>query len=340
MPTYVRSDARLWARERLHGCCGCVQPTFTSDLAGLNEAAIRHDVAFERELDMRAVLFVAESGTTVSEYREFLAIGCEEAGEDLVTVMQASQPTLAGMIETIRYAADLGVDLVLPSYPLTFHPASLDDVFSFTKAVTDSTDLGVVLFAMDHWNFSRLHPAGFPVELLRRIVDECDNVVAIKNEIGGPGVGGIAEVFEEFNDEVVVTDPMESNSPAWVRNYGMQFMGTSNYECMAGVVPEYFELLRTEATFTKGMELYWKMAPVRRANAAIAGSIAHATQLVPRLIWKYQGWLLGFNGGPIRQPHIRITDAQMTALRGAARSAGLDVTGDDDAEFFLGRHPR
>ena len=42
--------------------------------------------------------------------------------------------------------------------------------------------------------------------------------------------------------------------------------------------------------------------------------------------WKYQGWLMGYNGGPIRQPHMRISAAQMGTLRAAAVKSGLDVT--------------
>jgi hypothetical protein len=42
--------------------------------------------------------------------------------------------------------------------------------------------------------------------------------------------------------------------------------------------------------------------------------------IVPRLLWKYQYWLDGFNGGPIRQPHLRLNDRQM----GIIRSQGID----------------
>jgi 4-hydroxy-tetrahydrodipicolinate synthase len=56
--------------------------------------------------------------------------------------------------------------------------------------------------------------------------------------------------------------------------------------------------------------------------------------------WKYQGWLMGYNGGPIRQPHMRISAAQMATLRAAAVKSGLDVTTDDDALFYTGRNPQ
>lgn len=288
---------------------------------------------------MSAVLIVSEAGTTMAEMNEFINIVVDEAGEDLVTILQASQPTLADTIESTKYAADAGVDLVMPSYPLYFNPPSIDDVFEFTRAIANAGDLGVLVFAMDQWNFGRLHPAGFPLSLLERMVGEIPQVVGIKNEVGGPGVGGIAAVFERFNDEVVVTDPLEFNAPAWIRNYGMSFMGTSNYEWMGPNVPTMLALLSDPDTWDQGMALYWQMAPARRAHAAVCTPLVANTGLVPRMHWKYQAWLNGYNGGPIRQPHMRISQAQMATLRNAAVASGLDVTTDDDVLFYTGRNP-
>lgn len=338
MATYEPGQAREWARRAMKGCAGCVQPTFTSDLSGLNEAAIRFDVDREKQHGMSAVLIVSEAGTTMEEMAQFTRIVVDEAGEDLVTILQASQPTLADTIESTRDARDAGVDLVMPSYPLYFNPPSTDDVFEFTKAVAD-VGLGVFIFAMDQWNFGRLHPAGFPISLLERMVDEIPDVVGIKNEVGGPGVGGIAAVFERFNTEVVVTDPLEFNAPAWIRNYGMSFMGTSNYEWMGPNIPRMLTLLSDPATWDEGMALYWRLAPARRAHAAVCTPLVANTGLVPRMHWKYQAWLNGYNGGPIRQPHMRISAAQMSTLRGAAVASGLDVTADDDTLFYAGRNP-
>lgn len=340
MSKYAPGEARAWALESLRGCCGCVMPTFTSDLNALNEAAIRHDVALEKEHGMKGVLIVSEAGTTQEEMRQFTEIVVDEAGDDLITVLQASQPTLADTIASVEHAAAAGVDLVMPSYPLYFNPSSFDEVFEFTKAVADASHLGVIIFAMDQWNFGRLHPAGFPISLLERMVEQIPQVVAIKNEVGGPGVGGIAAVFERFNGEVVVSDPLESNAPAWIANYGMQFMGTSNYEVAGPLVPRMFELLSNKSTWDQGMEIYWQLAPVRRANAQVCTPLVAGSGLVPRMHWKYQGWLNGYNGGPIRQPHMRISAAQMAVLRSAAEKAGLDVTGDDDELFYRGRNPK
>jgi 4-hydroxy-tetrahydrodipicolinate synthase len=340
MARYPRGEARAWALGELAGCCGCVLPTFTADLTGLNETAIRHDIAKERELGMSAVLLVAECGTTPEEYRQFLDIAADEAGDHLVTFVHASMPTWEAMLDAVTYGAQAGIDLVLPSYPLTYHPRSLGELFEDTRRFIDASPLGVLLFAIDQWNFSRLHPAAFPIDLLVRLADECPNLVGIKNEVGLPFAGGLVDVFEKLNGVVVVTDPLEYNAPMWIRNYSMRFMGTSNYECMGDTVPRMLQLLSDPATWDEGMELYWRVTPVRKANSALLSPIVASTSLVPRAHWKYQGWLVGFNGGPIRQPQARPNAAQMAQMRAAAVASGLAVTDDSDDMFWTGRNPK
>ena len=338
MPEYTPTDARAWALENLVGCCGCVLPTFTSDLSTLNEAAIRHDVDMERGLGMRAVLVVSEGGTTLAEYRRLLEI-VSDAASDLIVVVQASQPTWDLQQLTIEWGAELGADLVLPSYPMTFYPRTLDELYEASKAMIDRSALGVLLFAIDQWNFARLHPAAFPVQLLERLAADCGMLVGIKNEIGLPYTGGMDDVFRLLGDQIVVTDPMESNAPIWIRHYGMKYMGTSNYEAFGPRIPRMLELLGDPATWDEGMDLYWRNTPVRRANSATVSPVVATTGMVPRSIWKYQGWLNGFNGGPLRGPLARINAAQMGMIRKAAVDAGLDVTEDPDEAFWVGRNP-
>ncbi len=337
MAKYAAGDARSWALDSLSGCCGCVMPTFTADLADLDEAAIRHDVAMEKQFGMSAVLVVSECGTTDAEFRRFCEIVVDEAGDDLVTFLQASQPTEALTIEAAQMAEEVGIDMVLLCYPQYFYPTTEDDVFGLTQRVAQSTSLGTMIFAMNLWNFGRLHPAGFSIDLLDRFVEEIPNVAAIKNEIGIPGAGGISHVFERYSQQVLVTDPMETNMPAWVSNYGMRFMGTSNYEYFGGEVPRLLRELSDPSTYDAAMRRWWELHPARLANAAVTSEISAGTSTVHRLVWKYQGWLMGFNGGPIRPPHPRINDQQMQRLRSAAIASGLPVTGDDDEAFFRGR---
>ncbi|MDQ6525205.1 dihydrodipicolinate synthase family protein [Nocardioides sp. LHD-245] len=330
------AEARAWARQNLRGVTGCVMPSFTADMSGLNEAAIVHDIHRELELGFSGFLIVAECGTTAAEFDRFVEICVAESG-DALTILQAAEPTVDANIELIKRSADAGVDLVMPSYPLGFYPQSGDEVVAYTKALADASHLGLIVFAMNLWNFERLHPSGFAVDWLRRLVDGVPNIVAIKNEVAEPGVAGISEVFRKFADDVVVADPLEMNSPAWTTSYGMPWMGTSNYEYFGAEVPRYFEMLQDPERYDEAMEIYWRIHPARQASGGLMKEANSGTVFVHRMLWKYQGWLQGFNGGPVRPPHTRLLDRQMRTLRAAAVASGLDVTDEPDTEFFRGR---
>jgi len=70
-------------------------------------------------------------------------------------------------------------------------------------------------------------------------------------------------------------------------------MGTSNYEYWGGAVPEYFKLL-LEGKSERAMEIYWRINPARQARVAIQATFAGAN-FIHRYLWKYQGWLHGYN---------------------------------------------
>jgi 4-hydroxy-tetrahydrodipicolinate synthase len=312
----------------------------TADHSALNHKAIRFDVQKEKEYGFAGILIVGETGTTEAQMREHIDICVDESRGELLTILQASETTLERNIDLLRYAEAAGVDLVLPSFPTGFYPQSEDDVYDYYKALADSTSLAMFIFAIHLWNFGRLHPSSFSPRLIQRLVDDCPNVVAIKNEVGLPAIAGIAEIFERFSDQVVVTDPFEMNAPAWVKNYDMQFLGTSNYEALGNAVPRIFNKLHEPDGYLDAMELYWKVHPARQENMRLMNGAMTGTMVVPRLLWKYQGWVNGFNGGPISSALSgRLDDAQMRSFRAAVAAAGLPVPDEGDDAFFVGRNP-
>ena len=80
-------------------------------------------------------------------------------------------------------------------------------------------------------------------------------------------------------------------------------------------------------------------SPARQAAAQIASALMPGTSTVHRQLWKYQYWLNGFNGGPIRQPQPRNNDNQMRALRQGLLRSGITPAPGEDADFFVGRNP-
>lgn len=338
MATYRRNEARAWAREHLKGCSAVTIPSYSSDLTRLNEQGIRHDIGLARQLGYTYTLLCAEVAITPEENAQFTAWARDTAGAGFGLFFHAAFATLSENIRAAQLAEKAGADIVLLSYPPQFWPTSEQEIYDYTKAFCDATDLAVMLFPIPLWGFERVHPAGMSVALVRRLLQDCPNIAAIKAEQGFPLPAGLCEMYHHFRDEVVISCPIEGDAIPLMSLMDLQFSGTSNTAWMSDYYPTAFELARA-GRWEEAMALYWKVNPARGANGAAAQSYAGGTGVLNRTMWKYQDWLAGFNGGPLRGPAMRIPDRFMKSLRQGLAASGLPVTQDPDKDFMTGRFP-
>ena len=103
------------------------------------------------------------------------------------------------------------------------------------------------------------------------------------------------------------------------------------------MIPRVMRLLR-DGKYDDATEIYWQLHPARKVKSGLAAPM-HGGFFLNRQAWKFQGWLQGYNGGPLRMPTQRIHDHQMAALRKGLLDAGLAPSMDPFREFFTGRHP-
>ena len=337
MTSFRKSEAREWARENLKGVANVVIPTFTGDLKDLNEAGIRHDIRHEIELGFAGTLLVSEVAITLEEYGRFCEWAGDEAKGRLKLIYHASFNTLEETIEGAKLAERAGAELALLSYPANFYAETPQDIFDYSKAFCDATELGVILFPVPLWGFDRVHSSDIPTAVIRRLLDECPNIVAIKAEGGMPSIQGFVECHRLFGDEVVVTCPLEGEMIPLAQIAPMPFTGTSNTEYFGPMIPKIHAMLQ-RGEYAEATELYWQLHPARKANAAASAYVGQ-THFLHRMLWKYQGWLQGFNGGPLRQPTMRLSEGQMNAMRQGLIASGMTPTEDHNREFFVGRNP-
>ncbi|WP_237447519.1 hypothetical protein [Nocardioides flavescens] len=164
------------------------------------------------------------------------------------------------------------------------------------------------------WGFgSRIHPSDLPVRLIRRLLDDCPNIAVIRAEGGFPSIMSIVECHRHFGEEAVISCPI------------------------GPVIPRVMRLLR-EGRFDEVTQTYWQLHPARKVTQGLAAQL-HGGAFINRQAWKFQGWLQGYNGGPLRQPTQRIHDAQMHALRKGLVDAGLEPSTDPLRDFLVGRYP-
>jgi dihydrodipicolinate synthase/N-acetylneuraminate lyase len=223
-------------------------------------------------------------------------------------------------------------------YPGNFRPTTSKEIYDFTKAICDATNLGIILFSVPHWGFERIHPAGMDPELIAALVKDVPNIVCIKAEGGMPTIGGFVQCWKRHSDDVLVTIPIEGEAIPLSALLPIQWYGTSNYELYRDRVPKLTKLMG-EGKFEEAMAGWWKLHPLRMAHAQMQGTHMPGTKLIHRTYWKYQGWLHGMNGGPLRYPTQKLVDGHMRTLRAAMKTAGFEPSSDADEEFFIGRNP-
>lgn len=335
MPSYRKNEARAWAKEKLRGVANVVIPSYSQDLKRLNEKGIRHDIRLELEYGFMGALMVSEVAITLDEYRQFFEWANDESKGRLMLIHHASFNTLEENIEAAKIAEQNGAELALLSYPANFYASSAEDILNYSKAFCDKTDLAVMLFPVPLWGFERVHSSDIEAGVIRKLIDQCPNIVAIKAEGGMPSINGFVECHRLFGREVVVTCPLEGDMIPLAQLVPIQFSGTSNTEYFGPIIPRVFKLLQ-QGEFEAANKLYWQIHPARKANAAASAYMAQ-TLFIHRMQWKFQGWLNGFNGGPMRQPVMRMNDAQMNALRQGLIRSGLTPTELRNKDFFVGR---
>ncbi len=338
MPKYLKKDARAWARDHLVGCSGVTIPSYSADLKRLNERGIRHDIQKIADLGFTYTLLCAEVAITPHENAQFTAWARDTAGDRLGLFFHAAFGTLEDNIEAVKLAEEAGADIALMSYPANFWPTTEQEIFDYTKRFCDATELAVMLFPIPLWGFERIHPAGMSNELIRRLIDDCPNVVAIKAEQGFPNPVGPIDAYRQFGGELVISCPIESEVIPLMGLMKLQFSGTSGTQWMGDYFPRAFELAR-QGRHDEALQLYWQVQPARAAYGAATGSYLGGTHVINRTHWKYMDWLAGFNGGPLRAPVQRIPDRWMKTLRQGLQAARCEVTSDPDSQFVIGRFP-
>lgn len=332
---YTRGEVKDRARSEWVGLCNVTLPSFDEDFRALNEPGIRHDVELAARYGYWGTLVASESGTSLDEYIRFLEIAADAAPDGFRIVAHLSFSTVDEELAVAKAAEGVGAEAALLSYPPSFRPRSAADIVEHTRHVADRTDLALILFGVMTWGFKPLHPAGFPIDALEEMA-RLPTAAALKYEGGGAALfSAFDEAYRRCSENVIVENPMEMHIPALVRNYGVQWFGTSGYESAGDRPPKVFAAARA-GRMDEAMEVFWSYHPAREAKGQFHATFPGAG-LIHRTGWKYLGWLQGFNGGLLRMPQMRLNPGQMKALRAGLAASGFGLP-DDDMDFYRGRH--
>ena len=331
-------ESKDWAKEKLRGIITGLIPTFTRDMQSLNEKAIIHDIDEIAKQGFCGFSIITETGTTPAENKQLMEICARRARGKLLTVLLSTFPTLKENLEMTAFAHEAGVDMIQLGFPSMWRPSSTEDVLQYTQNICDVAKMPVILWAAEMWGWCGLlnDASNYPKDLLLKF-SSLDNVVAIKAGTRDPGI--LKEIFAKGIIPGTVSEPLW---PLWIRKFNAQWGGISEYNHLY-FCAEYFKSLRA-GDWNRGMELYFKMAPIRDLWGRLLRAEVGGTDVDwgwtghNRLRWKYAAWLSGLNGGPLRGS-FRIAPTDMVHIRKAMLASEIPVKSETDDKFFEGRNP-
>ena len=108
---FSKKDAKAWARENFKGLEAPVFPSFTPDLADLDEDGIRYDVNHIIANGMKSILIAPEgTGMTMEEIRRFTKIVNEEVNGrihvSISAVLNTVEDNIASVLEMTSFSKE------------------------------------------------------------------------------------------------------------------------------------------------------------------------------------------------------------------------------------------
>lgn len=333
-----RTERKAWAREALIGLENALMPSFSADMKDLDEEGIRHDVRQAIAHGFFSTMCAVETGLTTEEAKRFISIVCDEAKGRILVSFTLLNNSFAESLELLAHAEQAGCSHALLGYPATFRPRTWEDIVQKTAMLAESTNLGLVMYASDKFDFVRFHPSQIPFDAYDRIAD-LPNIVSLKVGFGDPATA--FEAFERYGDRVLVnigTPWLLGLFPMLREKYGAQWFGGGAWEMWQSPEKPYlveYHRAVMEGRLDEARAIYWRIAP---ATQIMMGSIARGGD-AGMYHWpfgKYVSWSVGGNGGAMREPAQRLNPMMMASRKAALKAIGIEPA-ENDAQFWVGR---
>ena len=334
----TRTERKAWARDALVGLENALMPSFSADLRDLDEDGIRWDVRQAKAQGFFSTMCAVETGLTTEEAKRFISIACDEAGNDLLVSFTLLNDSFVQSLELLEHAEQAGCSHALLGYPATFRPRSPDEIYEKTAMLAEATNLGLVMYVSDKFDFVRFHPSQMPFEAYDRIA-ELPNIVSLKVGFGDPA--SAFEAFERYGSKILVnigTPMLMGLFPLLRERYGAQWFGGGAWEMWQSPDKPYlvdYHKAVMDGRIDEAMKIYWRIAP---ATQIMMGSIARGgdSGMYHWPFGKYVSWSVGGNGGAMREPAQRLNPMMMNSRKMALRAIGIEPA-ENDAQFWVGR---
>lgn len=346
-------DRKQWAREHFKGIANILPPSYTPDFSGIDEAGVRRDVRLAIQQGFFATLCSQYTvGLTVAEQKLVVEAACKEAKGEIQVGTSIIAP-LETAIDLAQHAERCGCTHILLIAPPALYKESEDALYDFYDRVAQTTSLAIVVQYYNDRLSRKWHPAGLSMKVFDRLAD-IPNVVAMKlTQITDPGLA--FELAERLGNRILIGSAYLGLVPLLTKACRMQWSGMFATDCVqAPSTPNAVEFMRivAEGNMERAMSFYWRMQPAEKAFYELqAPSLAKGGHPWNQI--KYAKWLIGGNGGLIRNPSIGenagllpvVNEESMptldaktrAAIRDVYRAMGATMEERPEEEFLVGR---
>lgn len=329
------------ARERFKGLETILMPSFTPDLAELDEDGIRHDVRMSKQHGFFSV-FVAPVGLSADEQVRMIEIAADEAGSDLLVSFIAEVEGDDAKIDLLKRAADAGAAHALIHPSFAWRPTDENELYDWYKRMVGSSPLDAVLWATEGRNFRHFAPGNVPVNAIERLADH-DQVVAIKlMTVLDEAI--VFDLCERVADRMLIGCVNLKLFPMLSKHYGAQWSGAWTAEALQSpdkpFIADYIRQLNA-GDYQAALRTYQQILPAYGALYALMAPVL-PMGVHPFTQLKYYQWFVGGNGGLMRPPHdpiergFKLTPEQRQSVADAYATLGIEMVGSPES-FVTGR---
>jgi len=312
-----RADRKEWARQYFKGLENFLLPSFTPDFRHLDEEAIRNDVRHAVRHGFVSTTVLGTGLTRVERARALEVAADEGRGKILIGTTVGGVNTFADWMDDLKHADKIGVSQTLLT--LDGSAASEQDLYESSKRLIESTNLGIVLYALPTPAFVKFHPSGIPIDVLDRLAD-LPNVIAVKfTQV--MNLAAAYQLAERLSTKILLGPVLLDAVPLLANKYKVQWSGEWAADAVQSPEKPYaveFVDLVSRRQMDKAMKVYWTMQPALQAFFDLQAP----TLRIGGHPWshiKYYQWVTGGNGGVLRD--LKMTSEQVPVLDSAGRAA-------------------
>jgi len=248
---------------------------------------------------------MGEAGSLTTEERRTVVAAAVRAADGRVPVIAGvSSGTPETSIAYARDAYDAGAEAIMCLPPLGYR-GDAREIIAFYRAVGAGTNLPLMAY-----NNPEASGIDLPAELIARLYDEVDQVVAVK-ECSGDARRIAAIIAAAPSLEVLVggddwaLEGFAAGATGWVSGVAV----AAPAECV-----ELYEAARA-GELERARAVYQRMLPLARLD------------MTPKLVQYFKGAqdALGFAGGPVRAPRLELDEAGRAVLDAAVAALRAPV---------------